>query len=354
MHRQAHSAATLPTELLHKPVFHRPLGAIPIALGLAGLAVIGLPALTALEAPTLSTLANGQWTAQVDEAIKSHNLLQSIAVPLWTLGTWTLFHEGCAGLLADQQDVLYTTEELAHDIPIATGIATAIDRATRLQALLPPNVNLVVVPVPDKVRVLAPFPLDPDQRSRYTVLVEALRGAGLSTVDLQAAFSTAPATSLYLRTDTHWSPAGADLAAAAVAAAVPLRGDQPCARTSEGPTRIEGDLLHFLPLGPFADQGPAPDTIFTGVCPPSTGGLLDDSALPLILLGTSFSARADWGFADALHAHLSMDVLNLSEERVGPFIVADHILAAPPPELTDARLVIWELPERFLTLETSR
>jgi hypothetical protein len=79
-----------------------------------------------------------------------------------------------------------------------------------------------------------------------------------------------------------------------------------------------------------------------------TGGYPD-----LALIGTSYSADPRWGFEAALQAELSMDVLNLSVSGRGPFAAVDAALTELPVELTAARLVLWELPERYLTLEAA-
>jgi alginate O-acetyltransferase complex protein AlgJ len=319
---------------------------------LAALPIV--PALPSLPAPTVDSLASGAWARSVETELNKHNLLQSVGLPLWAAAEWLLFHEGRAGLVVNEDEVLFTAEELALQRPVSAGIAEARLKAAALRAALPPSAQLVIVPLPDKLRVFHPGRLDAEHADRYAALLEGLAADGHRVVDLATPFVNAPARDqLFLHTDTHWSPEGARLAAQSIAAAIPTRGDQPCRPVKAAPTVHRGDLLSYLPLGPFADWlGPAADTLATPSCPQGTGGLLDEAALPLALIGTSYSADPRWGFEAALQAELSMDVLNLSVSGRGPFAAVDAALTELPVELTAARLVLWELPERYLTLET--
>ena len=84
------------------------------------------------------------------------------------------------------------------------------------------GIELLMVPIPGKAAVypenlgrgFGSPPSSPTAR-----FVEALRGAGILALDLQPALLRAKArakTALYLRDDTHWTPAGMEVAAATV------------------------------------------------------------------------------------------------------------------------------------------
>ena len=318
------------------------LAALPIASALPG-----------LPAPTWESLGSGTWARAVERELNEQNLLQSVGLPAWAAAEWLLFREGRAGLVVDEDEVLFTAEELALQRPLQEGLAEARETAAALRAALPPSAQLVIVPLPDKLRIFHPDRLDPEHAARYEALVDGLSEDGHLVVDLATAFVQSPLREqLFLHTDTHWSPAGARLAAQTLAAEVPARGHQPCSPVEAPPTVHRGDLLSYLPLGPFAERlGPAADRIATPSCPAAAVGLLDEAALPLALIGTSYSADPRWGFEAALQAAFSMDVLNLSVSGRGPFASVDAALTELPVELTAARVVIWELPERYLTLE---
>jgi len=93
------------------------------------------------------------------------------------------------------------------------------------------GIALVVVPVPGKPAVYPDqvtrreLPQEPPFQSPTCELLRALQRQGVPTVDLFATFSAArsnavrtpTSTPLYLAQDTHWTPRGAQLAAASVA-----------------------------------------------------------------------------------------------------------------------------------------
>ena len=71
----------------------------------------------------------------------------------------------------------------------------------------------------------------------------------------------------------------------------------------------------------------------------------------MALVGTSYSAGEAWDFAGALREALGADVLQAAQEGEGPFepmsdyLEDDAFLQTPP------RLVVWEIPERYLPVE---
>jgi alginate O-acetyltransferase complex protein AlgJ len=68
------------------------------------------------------------------------------------------------------------------------------------------------------------------------------------------------------------------------------------------------------------------------------------------LVGTSYSQDERWGFADALKVALGADVLNVAARGEGPFapmrayLEGETVVDVPP------ELVVWEIPERYLTI----
>jgi alginate O-acetyltransferase complex protein AlgJ len=183
----------------------------------------------------------------------------------------------------------------------------------------------------------------------------------LEVVDPRPPLRTAQrvGTEVFLRTDTHWSPEGAQIVAEAVARElepVLARGEIP--RTvfrnrPAGSVSHRGDLLRFLPLGPFETAlGPPVDVVTRYETFPEeeseVGGLLDDPAIPGALVGTSYSADELWNFRGALSVALQIDFLTVAAEGEGPFApmmsyLEGETIVDQPPEL-----VIWEIPERYL------
>ena len=168
---------------------------------------------------------------------------------------------------------------------------------------------------------------------------------------------------MFLRTDTHWTPAGANAAAQEIGrqlAAQGLAGSGTAAykTTLAEATTYKGDLLNYLPLDPyFASMLPPGDPLAV----PSTetvadaASLLSDSTPMVALVGTSYSANERWNFAGALQEALHEDVVNHAQEGKGPFVVMlDYLAELKAAEATPAedaepapRVVIWEIPERY-------
>lgn len=96
-----------------------------------------------------------------------------------------------------------------------------VDR--QLRAL---GIHLVVVPIPGKPSIypemLAGTAVDAEA-SPTLALVDSLKASGIEAIDLVHPLRTAKTKStspLYLRRDTHWSPAGVEVAAAEIARAL--------------------------------------------------------------------------------------------------------------------------------------
>lgn len=340
------------------------------AWGVVLIVVLVLGFLTVSTGPTLrspprASLVDGSWTTALEDDLMDGTLLRSVATTTWGVLDLVVFRQGLPGVLVGRDGWLFTTEEFARSA-VAERFTTAAplqeirSAAERLEA---DGVDLVVVLVPSKARVqeeqLGRYTLPAAAERRYDVLLEALRGSGVATVDGAAAMARAPAdVEPFLRTDTHWTPAGAQAVAARTAERLRARHDGAAwldatsyALRSEGSLRVEGDLLSFVPLGPFAGTiGPEADRI-PNVRAVRTGGggggILGPVELPVTLVGTSYSADDRWGFADALRAGLGSDVLVAATEGDGPFDPMQSYLNGEAYANARPDVVVWEIPERY-------
>ena len=234
-----------------------------------------------------------------------------------------------------------------------------LERANR--ALAARGVVLVVALVPDKTRVYARYLQEAnvprEHAARYAQALRELRARGVTVVDLLTPMgSAADREQVYYRADTHWNQAGARIAADAIAQAVKARGvELPAARfrsrvaeESDAPAdlvRLMG-LEHAPPwLRPAADRE---RPIVTEEDADAKGSsLLGDFEIPVTLVGTSYSKRAN--FHGFLQEALGARVLNAARDAAG-FIQSaneyfqDEAFRSAPP-----RVVIWEVPERSLS-----
>lgn len=330
------------------------------------------------------TVLSGDWMNAYQQEYELESPVRDLGLEFWGSLRFGLFREGLPGVVVGERGMLFTAEEFTA-LPTARAEAERAREVaefvaaveTRLAEL---GVELVVVPLPAKARLyrqyLGRYGFPPEAEERYSAFLATLASAGVDHLGLmpvlaedsahgqEESSSESPidppvdAVSHFLRTDTHWTPAGAEAAAAAVAEYVKAAGYLQQVPTQEFTVEFgelqtyEGDLLNFIPLGPFRGQlQPAPDRIqsFELQAGPAPGlGLFDTAAVPVVLVGTSYSAGAAWGFDAFLQVELQAEVLNLAEEGRGPFppmvayLGSDTLREAPP------QLVIWEIPERYL------
>jgi alginate O-acetyltransferase complex protein AlgJ len=348
-------------------LFRHSFAAFFIAVLLSG-AVLAAVAVASLEERPEGSLRRGRWTAALQASFEKALPIYEPALHLWTAGRYALFREGGPGLLVGREGWLFTTEELTPAPPEEERIAESIDFVGRsVRALRERGARTAIVLLPAKARLyrdkLPTAALPEPVAARYPRALEQLREAspGIVVPDLLTAFRAArdAGVRVFLRTDTHWSPVGAAYAARHVAARLVEAGELPAMERREFETRREdsvahrGDLLRFLPLGPFQEAlGPPPDRISPRVTRPaaaaSADALFADPAVPVTLVGTSYSAGELWNFRGALAEALRADVLSVAEAGRGPFTPMQDYLESETISDQPPALVIWEIPERYL------
>ncbi|TVQ96874.1 MAG: alginate O-acetyltransferase [Spirochaetaceae bacterium] len=336
------------------------LGVLATGIGLS----LANPALAAVRG--LGPLVTGQWAAAYQDQFEEQLPLRDAAVHLWTALRFVLLNEGRHGVLVGQNGWLFTAEEFTvdpdHDQWFQRNLAFLEEVRDTLRDR---GIELVVAVVPAKARVLAQK--DPAALGVHRLPVEAvellprihaaLDALGIPAPDLAVALARSTHAPVFLRTDTHWTPHGARHAAEAVAPSVRRLLDQrdvPPAKFELHPLSARehrGDLMTFLPLGPFADQlGFPPESVSPWHAEPVDApvvGLFDEVAIPVTLIGTSYSAGELWSFDAFLRAAASADVLNLAEEGRGPFAPMRDYLSGTVIDEVPPDVVIWEIPERY-------
>lgn len=348
------------------PSRHANLAAITlIAVMLAGAAQIIMAARdpAGLEFPRTWTdfregRSTGELQKQLDQKLPARDALIATANSLRYLIA------GGAGeqVRTGRDDWLFLADELRFE---ADGGAHLNARAELLgstsQRLERQGVKLVVALVPDKARLysakLAGGAYPGYLRSRYPDALAALRGRGVTVVDLLAPLTSgAQREEVYYRSDTHWNQTGAQIAAAAVAQSVQQLGldlEKTAFVTAPGGTIAErpGDLIRMMGLESMPNAlRPRPDSEAAVVTQQSSpevgGGLFDKAVVPVVLTGTSYSLRGN--FHGYLQQALSAKVLNAAKDG-GGFLQATGAYLTNEAFATDKpKVLIWELPERFL------
>lgn len=327
------------------------------------MALPGLYRRSSIPAPeAFEALLRGEFTALVDETVEEEHPVRGMALSTVTAVRLALFRDGSGPVVVDTRYRLYTREEFEHhegdDTILEERIAWIRAVADRIRKK---GIALVVLPVPSKARVLdaeTRLYAGLEDHPRWNRLRDGLRSAGVVVADPLPALTMTE--NAFLLTDTHWSREGARAAAATVAETYrkELAPVLPAGAEFElelgDPEEHRGDLLRFVPLGPLEVLFPlAGDTIRVPEVRQIRGaasGLFDTPDIPVALVGTSFSAGERWNFAGALQYELQADVLNVSEEGLGPFVPMDRYLTGETFREIVPSLIVWEIPERYLTL----
>lgn len=294
--------------------------------------------------------ANGTYQRGYEDRFETSVPAHESAVALWSAAKWALFQEPATGAVSGRGGWLFTAEEFTEPNDTRDFPAELARVGTALAA---DGITLIPVIVPDKARMHAhrlKRGRSEGFESRYDTALSMIREVGLIEIDLREALRFEDS---FMRTDTHWSPEGAQRAAAIIAEAM---GDMtlPQAQVdtvAKGATPFEGDLLPFVATGRFRDRvGPAAEFINTfDTSVTSSGGLFGVADIPVALVGTSYSAKADFHFEGFLKQALQADVLNLSRVGQGPFKPMDAFLKERSDLSSLPSIVVWEIPERFLT-----
>ena len=334
-----------------------------LVLTLAAGTVLTLSDRGLLSSPGPGRLLDGGWPAAYERKLEEGLPFRRLAVNAWGTLRYVLFAQGNRGVLVGKDGWLFSSEEFqsARDLEPSLRVNLAQVQEAR-EALARRGVELVVALVPAKARVypemLGRYALPESAAGRYSRLLGSLAGLGVAAPDLLGPLLEAKRQAqVFLRTDTHWTPLGAGAAARALAAAADgylSRAGSPRTRflTTDGLQReYRGDLLNFLPLGRFERRlVPPPDTItpkLTTAAETSETGLFGQVAIPVVLVGSSYSAGELWNLEGALKQAMSADVLDVAKEGQGALAPMRALLSGTVLEEVQADLVIWEIPERY-------
>lgn len=311
---------------------------------------------------------NGELARDVESHYDDGFPVRDLGTNLWAAINYTLFKEGRPGVTVGEQGWLFTDEEIYPGSESSAVVETNLSRVVAVADYLrAEGIPVAVLVVPAKARVYAgqlgdqePVPL---MQSLYGRFLDRMAAEQILAPELMPDMAEArdQGNQVFLRTDTHWTPEGADVFARNAAGEIRAVfeeqswGDTQFV-TSTGETRThEGDLLTYLPLEPlFPSLGPDPDrltersTAMEGAEGASAQSLFAETSADIVLVGTSYSANPLWDFPGALKRHLGRDLINVSDEGQGPFQPMTDYLKSDEFQDNPPELVVWEFPERYL------
>jgi alginate O-acetyltransferase complex protein AlgJ len=314
-----------------------------------------------------TTVLNGRWTKAVETHYDDEFPIKRLGTNLWAALDFKLFNEGRPGVVLGRDQWLYSDEEFNPIVNEELNLQGnyALVEGVR-QTLQKRGVKLVMAIVPAKVRLYPEHLGDVHPASIHDNLYKDFHARvaanKILAPDLLGPLQQAKQNGqqVFLRTDTHWTPTGAEIAAKQLAKAIaektPLNSaPQRFVTEAEKTEQHKGDLTLFLPLDPlFSKLMPPQEPLekrITRVAedqPAGDDALFADSEVPVALIGTSYSANPNWNFVGALKEALQSDVVNYSEDGHGPILPMLSYLKSDAFKDSPPQVLIWEFPERYL------
>jgi hypothetical protein len=247
-------------------------------------------------------------------------------------------------------------------------LAAVVHFRTQLAAR---GIHLLIMPVPNKESVypekLTRFAVPPTRvlSGETRAFLAQCEAVGVEVVDLFALYREARrsvATPLYLQQDSHWSPAGVELAASAVAERILARGWLTRGPVNQdrraAPVKRLGDIPR-MSRSPGIEQRLAPESVACAqVIHRDTGALYaDDPASEVLVLGDSFlriyqrDEPGSAGFVAHLARALGRPLASIINDGGASTLVRQELFRRP--QLLDhKKVVVWEFVERDLRLGT--
>ncbi len=311
---------------------------------------------------------NGNLTQIYEKEFDTNLAHRDASINLWHTAGFLLFGEGAKGVLIGQDGWLYTNEEFIYENDFELNLEQnrnyIRDVAQKLESQ---NIRLIILAIPSKARVyqdnLGKYEFPAPWQTQYKELIKFLGTHDIVYADVLSTFFKLHKNALFLKTDTHWTPLGARLAAMKVGSVVQqkfpyMTWEQVNYKSAKtGKVIHEGDLMRYTLNGKNAEifglEADRFDKWQTVPTEEVNNNLLGDVTLPVALVGTSFSANPLWNFQGFLKEFLGADVLNAADAGLGPYETMYNYLISKAFKSNKPKLIVWEIPERYVGISPS-
>ena len=297
-------------------------------------------------------------------------LAGALAAPLaapWALGEAqaqqaSLVEIGTNGWLFPVWDRLARVDMTALRNALQTvGETIGILRAARIQ--------VAICLIPSRKRLMRQFlpagsQVSPEAAQRYSLSVTELTRAGALVPDLDALFRAQmqrdPSHPLFFKTDTHWTPMGAELAAVEIARQMRERMQLPASPrpgTRLGDLRpmqlAAGDLTQHVPPAQRSAYGPETSLIRQILPPEGAAALIEDDSYDTMVVGTS-NVQPRFGFQPVLSNQLVRPVgLSWKPNNVGTYATLLDYLRSDAFRQQRPRALVWNHLEQDMVNTTN-
>jgi len=310
------------------------------------------------QARSVELFLDGKLLRTFEQRYDKQIFIREPSVKLWASTQYLLFKEGARGVVMGNDGWLYTNQEYLIPNDLTSNMAQQVKRIAAVRSLLQEHgKRLVLMPVPMKLDIYAEhtrYQPDPRAIALYDRFTGQLQRQQVTVAPIREAFLRhRHDAGLFLRTDTHWSPDGARLAAQEVARQYAgLRADMPYVSRKVEDKTLTGDLMNYIQFDPqLAPQLFAPTTIplyetVNDAQRVSADNLFGEKAQSIALVGSSYTKIDDWNFVGFLKEALQNDLVSVAVEAHGPFQAMQAFTESDLLRSDSIQTVIWEFPVR--------
>jgi alginate O-acetyltransferase complex protein AlgJ len=223
------------------------------------------------------------------------------------------------------------------------------------------GIDVVISLTPTKSRIYREnLPKDflpiPDTEARYARALDIFAKNGVLCPDLATLFlntrKTNPTKELFFHSDTHWTPAGSEIAAAEIVKQVNATIKLPPSKTpgkklgeSVKMVQAKNDLADQLPPAEKANYPKEPYEIRKDLSDAGAGALLEDDAADVVLIGNSYT-QPKYMFAPHLSADFNRPVgLFWHVHQYGSYAILLEYLASKSYKANKPKLIVWDFEE---------
>ncbi|MFP4313017.1 MAG: alginate O-acetyltransferase AlgX-related protein [Alphaproteobacteria bacterium] len=319
-----------------------------------------------------SDIIKGQWASMYENIYNENVSTFDLSKNIWGVINYALYEEGMQGVLIGDDGWLFTSEEFEYQENYRENFKINTDFIIKVaQHFEDNNINLVIAPVPAKSRVyennLGRYNFPAYKDDIYASFVQKMENRNIIVADVLPKMlqkdQNAKHPALFLKTDTHWTPQGAKLSAQYIAKTIQKNfadknfEEKKFAIQKVDSKKLEGDLTRYIPVEMFQNIKAENIAVYETAAMQDdakdgadmSSMLFDDSTPEIALVGTSYSADENWNFEGFLKASLKIDILNAADKGLGPFETMLQYLDNKAFKENPPKLVIWEIPERYLT-----
>jgi alginate O-acetyltransferase complex protein AlgJ len=265
----------------------------------------------------------------------------------WVFPPWDIYHRHDAVQVRESQGLMIE--------------AANVMRAARIELVLcmiPTKGRLYREQLPASARMM------PEVARRYATAVADLRRAGVTVADLDTRFRQSiqqqPGQLLFFKTDTHWTPYAAEIAAAEVAREMRERirlppANRPGMRLGAPRTLslAQGDLVRMLPADQRGAYRGEEVPIRQAVPPEGPAALIEDESHDVVVVGTS-NMQPRFGFQPALSAALDRPVgLHWRVNNFGIWSTTVQYVQGDLFRRYRPKVIVWQPLEGDLTVPPS-